>query len=304
MSYAGQRVLVLGAAGFIGRHVTAALAEEGAQLTLSDRSLEALKSVHAAGDPKLIACDVTAADDVAQLLDRVHPRYIFNLAGYGVNPAQRDETAARLINAVLPGQLAERLDESTTLIHVGSALEYGTAAGDLEENTQCTPTTLYGQTKLAGTLAIQDHATRAGKRALTARLFTVYGPGEIEGRLLPALIAAARSGRPLPLTDGQQQRDFTYVGDVAQGLLKLGTADIRPGEVVNLATGQLDTVRSFVERAARVLEIPDNLLQFGVLPTRAEEMSHDPVSVRRLRELTGWQPSTSIEEGVRRTAAQ
>jgi UDP-glucose 4-epimerase len=304
VSYAGQRALVLGAGGFIGRHVAEALAAEGAQLILSDRSLPALTSVNVAGSAERIACDVMSSQDVADLLRRVRPSFIFNLAGYGVNPAQRDETIAHQVNAELPGKLAELSESSTTLIHVGSALEYGTASGDLNESTVCTPTTLYGQTKLAGTLALRAQASRSGQRAVTARLFTVYGPGEIEGRLLPALIATARDRKPLPITDGSQRRDFTYVGDVVQGLLKLGVSDMEPGEVVNLATGRLDTVRNFVQRSAQVLGIDEELLQFGALPTRAEEMSHDPVSIRRLRELTGWTPATSIEEGVRLTAAQ
>lgn len=304
MTYAGAPVLVLGAAGFIGRHVAAALASAGARLVLSDRTGGALLGLEVQGRAERAACDVMSRDDVAGLMERVRPSFIFNLAGYGINPAQRDETIAHQVNAVLPGMLAELAAGSTTLIHVGSALEYGTASGDLEETTVCAPTTLYGRTKLAGTLALRAAATRTGKRALTARLFTVYGPGEIEGRLLPALIATARTRKPLPLTDGNQRRDFTYVGDVVQGLLKLGLSDMEPGEIVNLATGRLDQVRFFVETAARVLGIDDDLLQFGALPTRAEEMSHDPVSIRRLRELTSWAPSTSIEEGVRRTAAQ
>ena len=81
-------------------------------------------------------------------------------------------------------------------------------------------------------------------RAVTARLFTVYGPGEHCGRLLPSLIEAARAEKPLELTAGTQLRDLTYVEDVAEGLLRLGLAQAEPGSVVNLATGHLTMVRS------------------------------------------------------------
>ena len=77
------------------------------------------------------------------------------------------------------------------MIHVGSALEYGTARGNLNELTAPSPTTLYGRSKLAGTLRVCRAARRRGFRAVTARLFTVYGPGEQPGRLLPSLMAAA-----------------------------------------------------------------------------------------------------------------
>jgi UDP-glucuronate decarboxylase len=135
-------------------------------------------------------------------------------------------------------------------------------------------------------------------------LFTVYGPGEHAGRLLPSLREAARSAGVVPLTAGAQRRDFTYVEDVADGLLRLGLVDhaFAP-RALNLATGELHGVREFVEIAARELGIDRSRLQFGALPTRTEEMAHDPVSIESLSALVGWRPSTSIAEGVERTLA-
>jgi dTDP-glucose 4,6-dehydratase len=136
---------------------------------------------------------------------------------------------------------------------------------------------------------------------LTARLFTVYGPGEHSGRLLPSLLETAMSGNPLKLTAGSQQRDFTYVEDVAEGLLRLGLCQAKPGEIVNLATGKLTSVRHFAETAARILQIPSQALNFGQLPTRTEEMAHSEVSVERMRHLIGWVPTTEIAKGIRKT---
>jgi len=73
--------------------------------------------------------------------------------------------------------------------------------------------------------------------------------------------------------------------------------------VVNLATGRLTAVRDFAERAARVLGIAPSLLRFGALPTRGEEMAHDPVNVTRLRQLTGWTPAIGPDEGLAKSAA-
>ncbi len=118
---------------------------------------------------------------------------------------------------------------------------------------------------------------------------------------MPSLLQTAKTGKPLQLTPGIQLRDFTFIGDVAEGLLRLGLAKAKPGVIVNLATGVLTSVRSFVETAAEILEIPKENLEFGVIPTRTEEMHHEPVSLHRLRRLIGWIPPTEIEEGVRKT---
>jgi nucleoside-diphosphate-sugar epimerase len=106
----------------------------------------------------------------------------------------------------------------------------------------------------------------------------------------------------VPLSDGQQRRDFTYVDDVADGLLRLGLCRPVAGTTLNLATGKLHSVRDFVQIAARVLRIPDRQLEFGALPPRPEEMAHEAVAVDRLRAALGWVPDTTIEEGVARTA--
>jgi nucleoside-diphosphate-sugar epimerase len=137
---------------------------------------------------------------------------------------------------------------------------------------------------------------------VTARLFNVYGPGEHPGRLLPSLLDAARSRTAVDLTAGQQRRDFTYVEDVAEGLLRLGVSPaMEPGFVVNLATGRLTTVKEFVLIAARLLAIPPEHLRFGALPGRTAEMSHEEVAIDRLTRLLAWRPAGTIEEGITRT---
>ena len=133
------------------------------------------------------------------------------------------------------------------------------------------------------------------------RGFTAYGPGEPAQRLLPSLISAAGSHGPLALTAGEQPRDFTYVQEVAEGLLRLGLVSQRAGPVINLATGKLTRVRGFIETAADVLGIDSDRLLFGAIPYRAEEMWHGPVDVTRLRDATGWTPGLEIRAGIRDT---
>ncbi len=282
--YEGVPVAVLGASGFIGRWVVRKLGEEGAQ-------------VHAIG----------RESDLQSAIRRVHPSITFNLAGYGVDPAQRDEAAAYRINAELPAALAEAVAacqdpawQCQSLVHVGSGAEYGNAGGDLREAGPARPASLYGKSKWRGTESVAERCRELGLRGLTARLFTVYGPGERAGRLLPSLFEAGRTGQPLPLSPGLQRRDFTYIEDVADGLLQLGLASAEPGEVVNLATGRLTTVRTFVEIAAGILGIPPENSQFGAIPANCHEMEHQGIALDRLQRLTGWTPPTTVAEGVRR----
>ena len=310
-AYRGMRATVLGASGFIGRWVAQALADAGANVALVARRASGIDAgLRAHPGVSIHEIDLTSEAVVHAVLDTLRPDIVFNLVGYGVDRGERDEERAETINTRLPAWVASGMANASSgdwpgqaIVHAGSALEYGAIAGDLREDSPPSPTTLYGRTKLAGTLALRAACERRRLRGLTARLFTVYGPGEHDGRLLPTLLAARLHDDPVPLSAGTQRRDFTYVEDVAEGLLRLGTCrEAAPGEIVNLATGELTEVRAFALIAARTLGIRSERLQFGALPARAEEMAHDPVSVERLRALVDWVPATEIAEGVRRTA--
>ncbi len=306
--YHGIHAIILGASGFIGRWVARALSECGANVSLVVRDHLAARKIFSnyGVDGEVYTLDLRDGESVRKLFARVRPAITFNLAGYGVDPLERHEETAYCINTQLVQTVCDMLPESRgaewtgqDVIHLGSALEYGEIDGDLDEDSVPHPTTLYGKSKLAGTNLFTRCCREQGIRGLTVRLFTVYGPGEHDGRLLPSLLETAETGQPLLLTSGVQKRDFTYVGDVASGLLRLGlTAKTEPGEVVNLATGQLTSVRSFVEAAASILGIPSDKLRFDSRPTRPEEMQHSAVTIERLRQLTGWAPSTSVADGI------
>lgn len=308
--YDGSLVVVMGASGFIGRWVALALAQAGAHLCLGVRDAETAKtlfgSIGIAG--QVLAADLTEVGGVAKLVTECSPAVIFNLAGYGVDSSERDAAMAARVNAELPPVLARAMHDNgdrrwkgQQVVHAGSALEYGTATGDLAETTSATPTTLYGQTKLEGTQQLEETARELGMRTVTARLFMVYGPGEHAGRLLPSLIESRYHTEPIALTAGTQLRDFTYVADVVEGMLRLGLLEAAGLGAVNVATGVLTPVRQFVETAADVMGIAPARLEFGAVPTRSEEQRHDPINIEKLRGLTGWTPSISIREGITRS---
>lgn len=307
------QIVVLGASGFIGRWVARRLCFQGARPVLVVRDVTMAKEIFAAYQIKgeIVQADFQRLDSVTELIGGFKPDVVFNLAGYGVDRYERDEEQAYRINAHLVEAISKAMAvhrnpdwSGQSIVHVGSALEYGEIGGNLDEDSAPNPTTLYGQSKLLGTNLLTQFCRKLGVKGMTARLFTVYGPGEHEGRLLPSLLEAAKTGVPLPLTDGKQRRDFTFVEDVADILIELARSEAAPGDIVNLATGKLTSVRGFVETAAEVLGIPKNNLLFGAIPTRVEEMQHDAVTIDRLQKLLGPRlktPLTDIAEGIRRT---
>jgi nucleoside-diphosphate-sugar epimerase len=308
-AYRGVRAAVLGGSGFIGAWTARALHRRGAAVTLVGRDARQIAAVRDALDPaiQIFIADLGDRDAPDRVIDASRPSVVFNLAGYGVDRSERDVALMEVLNVRMVERLCARLAAQRVvgwggvrLVHAGSALEYGRREGALRESLVGEPATDYGRTKLEGTRMVESCCAATPLRAVVARLFTVYGGGEHPDRLLPSLIRTAQTGRPLELTSGRQRRNFTYVEDVAEGLLRLGISEVSSCTVVNLATRHMSSVRRFAETAADLMGI-DRLLVFGALPDRDDEMWHGEVDVTRLQTLTSWVPSTPIADGIRQS---
>jgi nucleoside-diphosphate-sugar epimerase len=310
-AYRGRRALVLGASGFVGRWVARALAAAGAELHLAARDRARLDDVGERygfrGAPW--EADLEPAGAVADLVAAVRPAVTFNLAGYGVGPGERDDRLAMRLNGELVAELCAAVAEhggpdwpGPQLVHAGSMLEYGPVAGELREDAPAHPQTPYGRAKLAGTRAVERAVADGRLRAVVARLFSVYGPGEMGGRLLPSLLAAARHGTAVELSAGLQRRDFLHVEEVAEALLRLGAAPPDGEPLVHVASGAPIPVREFVAVAARVLGLPPEQLRFGALASPWYENEVTSVARQRLAARTGWLPSRPLHEGIAGTA--
>ena len=219
--YRDLPVAVVGAAGFIGRWVARLLSFCGAavHLTVRDAGPAAPIFREYGVSGEISEVDLLDRREIDSFLKKARPAITFNLAGYGVERAEHDAHLACRLNTELPAILAAAIarqcpiHRGPRLVHVGSGIEYGRSACELQETTIPTaPDTLYARTKLAGSMALQRFCVEHGFSALTVRLFTVYGPGEHAGRLLPSLLEAARRGNDFLLSVGYQQRDFAYVG--------------------------------------------------------------------------------------------
>jgi nucleoside-diphosphate-sugar epimerase len=311
--YRDVRVLVTGASGFIGRWVWRLLADARADVWVAGRNVAALERV---ADEQAIAGQFLEADlaipgTCASLHARVRPSITFHLAGYGISRGEHDPAMAHRINAELPEEMAlaalgVAIDDgwgAVRLVNVGSVFEYGSVQGPVTEDRLAAPATLLGRSKLEGTRRLERRAATEGFPAVTARVCAAYGPGERPHRLLPSLLRAARTGESLPLTAGEQERDFVFVRDVAEALLRLGRLGPAPQGVVNLGTGMTCSVRAFVEAAIEVLGLDPGQIRFGALPYREDEVWQGRVEVSRLQLLLEWLPPTSVPAGIRRTRA-
>jgi UDP-glucose 4-epimerase len=163
----------------------------------------------------------------------------------------------------------------------------------------------YQITKMLGELYgnfFQHHYNLA---VVKARFFNSYGPGEVPGQyrnVIPNFIYMAMQGQPLPITGtGEETRDFTFVGDIVDGLLRAGYLESAVGQEFNLASGEETRI---IDLANMINTAVGN--QAGVTFNPRRKWDTKPrllASVERAKELIGYQPNTPFPEGLQKTVA-
>ena len=301
---AGRNVLVTGAGGFIGSHLTRRLVAKGAHvsaLTLTELDRRSLADV--LGQVSLYAVDIGDADAVRQALGHIRPEIVFHLAAVGTSGPSITVPAAWRVNVEGTRNLLEAACRSGVrrFVHTGTAYEYGQASGyDLSTSKKLDPLAIYAASKMASHALVQEYGRTQGLPVVSLRLFAVYGPGQSAKSLMPAAVDAALEGRDFPMTAGEQLRDFVFVHDVVEGYLYAAAVEGIEGSITDLGTGNALTVREAVSRVFRLVGSPARLLA-GALPYRPGEMMVQVADPRPARELLGWQATISLEDGLRQT---
>lgn len=293
--WAGSRVLVTGASGFIGGRLAERLVALGAEVHAPSRRPppEAGQGVAWHGG------DLGDIAFVRDLFARARPAAVFHLAGRVTGSQALDEVLRGLHATLVP----------TVNLLVG-AVEAGgprfVTAGSLVEPPEgaprAVPSSPYAAAKwAAGDYARMVHALH-GLPASVARVFMVYGPGQRDtAKLVPYTILSALRGERPRCAGGAREADWVHVDDVVGGLLALAGAEHAAGRTVDLGTGVLTSVRDVVLEIVRHAA-PGIEPEFGARPDpRLEPV--EAADVDATRRLIGWQARTALAEGIARTVA-
>jgi nucleoside-diphosphate-sugar epimerase len=137
---------------------------------------------------------------------------------------------------------------------------------------------------------------------VVVRPFSVYGPGEPRGRLIPELLACLAAGRPFRTTAETYRRDLIHIDDVVEGCLRAATHAAAPGETLNLGTGREWSTEEVVAVAEAVTGRTVALAK-GAFPARPPDTAHWVADTSRARAVLGWHASTPLPDGLARTIA-
>ncbi|HXG12891.1 MAG TPA: SDR family oxidoreductase [Gemmataceae bacterium] len=299
--------LVTGGAGFIGSHLVEALAAQGRPVRVFDNFSTGLRSNLAAVRPAPEIMEGDLTDPAAVERAVAGAEVVFHLGALA--SVQRSLEAPAESHAVCAtGTLhvleAARRRGVRRVVYAASASAYGIPAGPVQSETDpLRALSPYAAAKLAGEFYAEAFAVSFGLETVRLRFFNIFGPRQRPDSPYSGVIsifaAAMTAGRaPTIHGDGQQSRDFTYVADVVQALLKAADAPGAAGQVYNVGTGHGVNLLELVATLNRLLGT--NLVpQHG--PPRPGDVRHSRADISRARRELGYEPAVSFEEGLRRT---
>jgi len=316
MKLAGKNILVTGAAGFIGSHLSDKLSDMsigklvvldnmylGKHANLDNTRLKCQNLVEYL-DPKYSTANY---DVMEEIFAKESIDVVFDLATIPLPASLEDpkwcfeEITAMALN------LAElcRKGAFKTFIHCSTSEVYGTARyAPMDENHPWDARTSYAAAKGAADLCVKSYVITFGIDAFIVRPFNTYGPRQNDGNyagVIPIFsqqILKCEQSRVFG--DGEQSRDFTFVTDTAEGFVKLAESDYTPGEIINLAAGFEISVN---ELGSLIYGVKNEKFKPLYLADRPGDVRRHTASVERLKMLTDFKAEVSMKNGLAATLA-
>ena len=309
-----KRVLVTGAAGFIGSHLTDALLARGDEVLgldeFNDYYDPAVKRGNLAGalaQPGFALVEADICDEAAlrAAFERFRPEVVVHLAARaGVRPSLQDPNLYHRVNVVGGQHILDACRDfgPSHLVFASSSSVYGgsTAVPFTEEDPVMRPISPYAATKRMNELQAHVYSHLYGLHVTMLRFFTVYGPRQRPDMAIHKFTRNLLRGEPIPVFgDGSTRRDYTYIDDIVQGLLGCVDTPLRY-EILNLGESRTTTLAELVEMVARHAGRPAVIDRRPVQPGDVEITYAD---ISRARRLVGYAPRFEMDEGIRRFVA-
>jgi dTDP-glucose 4,6-dehydratase len=307
--WAGRRVLVTGAAGFIGSHLTERLVELGARTRVllrytSSASRGWLAQSAALNQLEIFSGDISDRDVLARATQDVE--VVFHLAAL-IGIPYSYEAPSSYVRTNIEGTAAvlhaARAAGVRRVVHTSTSEVYGTAVRvPMTEDHPLQPQSPYAASKASADLLAFSFHRSFGLDVATLRPFNTYGPRQSNRAVIPTIVTQALSRSTIELGHLSPTRDFTHVLDTVEGFIRVGEAEGVAGETFNLGSGREISVSDL---AARIQRILGTARPIAVHPSRerpaASEVDRLCADATKIQSRLGWSPQFALDDGLQQT---
>jgi len=306
----GKKVLITGADGFIGSHLTESLLEKGADLSvfvMAKKASSFKKSREGNLDKAMdkisnvIEGDIGREESIVKIKEN-SPEVIFHLAAQAYVPFSFEKPMevlrTNLIGTLNVLQSAMDLKQIERIVCTSSSEIYGTAlTGKISETHALNPLSPYAASKLAADRYCYSYWKTYGLPIAVIRPFNTFGPRHTYD-VIPKFIELALKNEPLTIHgDGKQSRDFTYVSDTVEGFQVMGSRKEAIGTAVNFGTGKDYTIN---ETAEFIKKLSNSKSEIKHVDKRTADVKRLICDNDLAKKLFGWKPKVSFEEGLKK----
>jgi nucleoside-diphosphate-sugar epimerase len=295
-----MRALVTGAGGFIGANLVRHLLAGGHEpVAVARPGGDRWRLAELDGELPVVELDLLDASAIDRIVRAQRPEVILHLATHGAYSWQSCFETMLAVNVRATDALLQAARAiGARLVSAGSSSEYGFQTNPPGEIDRVEPNSHYAVSKAAATHLCRLAAHAHGQCAVTLRLYSVYGPWEEPGRLMPALLHRALGGGWPPLAAPSTARDFVWIDDVSAAFVSAATCELAdPGAVFNIATGSQTTLGQLVALARELFAVAAEPT-WETMPPRSWDTSvwvGDPTAAAT--EL-GWRATTPLADGL------
>ncbi len=301
-----MKILVTGAAGFIGSHMCERLLLLGHEVvgldnfsSYYDVNLKELNAEILSKQNIAIHRTDLRTDDLGKIISEDIDA-IFHFAaqpGISANSTFEEYFSNNVLATQRMLDVIETLDSKPYFINIATSSIYGLEA-TLTEDEAPLPASWYGVTKQAAEQLVLAYSRRGLLKATSLRLYSVYGPRERPDKLYTLLIGSVLNKKPFPLFKGSEKhlRSFTYVQDIIDGIVSvLDYQEACNGEVFNLGTEEENSTQTGIDTIEEILDVP---VQIENRPVRAGDQSRTKANIDKARRILNYNPQTSLKEGL------
>jgi nucleoside-diphosphate-sugar epimerase len=301
-------VLVTGGAGFIGSHLAAAMAERGARV----RVIDDLSTGHAenleeiGGRVDFVRASLADEEATRRALEDVE--LVFHEAAIPSVPRSVEnprETHVACVEGTFTLLRAARERGVRRIVYAASSSAYGDQPTlPKSEEMRPEPLSPYAVAKLVGEYYNQVFHRVYGLETVSLRYFNVFGPrqdpsSQYSGVISRFIASLLGDKQPVIFGDGEQSRDFTYIGNVIEANLRAAETSAGVGHVINIANGERTTLNELLAALKKITGRAGVEAEYR--PPRVGDVRHSLADITRARELLGYEPRVGLEEGLRLT---
>jgi len=294
----GQRFLVTGGGGFIGRYVVEQLTQRGAKVRIFDVPGKGEQLAQRTG-AEFIAVDIRKPDQVRRAVEGMDG--VFHMAVLALNPSTENPRLCLEVNVDGTFNVLEAAHHAGVkkVVFSSASSVYGDTLEIMDEHHPLNAKTIYGASKIAGEALLRALASQWQFDYVTLRYMNVYGPHMGYG-LVDSVVKRIASGQPPVINgDGSQSFDFVYVSDVAGCTLRAMESDAS-GEVLNVGSGEEKTVKDVV---FTLLELTDSPMEPEFRDVQVP-MVRRVGSSEKAATVLNWRAQVSFRDGMRKVVEE